>query len=244
LPILADSSNAQLAALAKEDLRTNPTAKEREELGNAWWDRAAAANGLAKEQMQRRAYHWYVQAVPEMTSIDQARIEKRIGQLLDQVLTLNNAWDHLDLGQVQVVDVALHIKPQQEVLTKQSYAAGIEINLIVRTEKNNIRIDAFGGGELVFNWDVKPGEMRVHRPDNPAKGQVGTLAVSKPAPTAPKVWHKVRWRISENGMEVAVDGNVVFTEAAKYDLSTKRPVRLWALDSVIEARSFIVRPLP
>jgi hypothetical protein len=73
---------------------------------------------------------------------------------------------------------------------------------------------------------------------------LGTLAISKPAPLSPNLWHKVRWRIWEKGMEVAVDGMVVFTEAGNYDLSTKRPVRLWATDSVIEARSFIVRPWP
>jgi hypothetical protein len=97
---------------------------------------------------------------------------------------------------------------------------------------------------MIFNWEVKPGERKVFRPDDPAKGDSGSEAVSKPAPLALNVWYTLRWRISGKSTDAFVNGQLVFTGAEKYDLSARKQVRVQAAaDSVIEVKSFTVRPL-
>jgi hypothetical protein len=243
LPLLASAGESPLAALARKDLDGAAAAKDREELGNLWWDQAAAVNGLAKAQLQRRAYYWYVRAVPELTGFDYARVDKRIGQLLDQVPGLYYTWDHLDTSQVQMVDGVVRLKPGQQLVTKVAYTGPVDITVVARTEKNNIRLHAYKGGSLMFNWEGKQGELKIFRPDNQAGGELGSEAPSKPYPLALNVWHTLRWRLSEKGMDVLVNGQVAFTEPNKYDLSAKKPIRVVATDSVVDVKSFIVRPL-
>jgi hypothetical protein len=239
---LAAGSDATFAALAKKDLDGAALAKDRVELGDAWWDQAAAASGLPRAQMQRRAYYWYVRALPEMTGFDQARVEKRIGQLLDQVPALYYTFDHLDTSQIQVADGVLRLKPGQHLVTRFAHSGPVDITVVARTEKNNIRLGAYKGGVLMFNWEGKPGELKVFRPDNQTGGELGSEAPSKQVPLAANVWYVLRWRLSEKGMEVFVNGLPVYSEAGKYDLSAKKPVRVVATDSVVEVKSFIVRP--
>src|SRR5204863_9938524 len=122
------------------DLDAPATAKEQEGLAKAWLDQAASAKEPARGQLQRRAYYWYVRAAPELTGLDLARADKQIGDLLRGVPALRNTRDHLDLGAAQVEAGLLRLNPQQEVVTKQTYSAGIEITLIARTdEKGTIR---------------------------------------------------------------------------------------------------------
>ena len=53
-------------------------------------------------------------------------------------------------------------------------------------------------------------------------------------------WFRAMWA----GMEVYVDGRLIFKEEKNYDLSAKRPVRVHsAYDSVIEVRSIMVKEL-
>jgi hypothetical protein len=157
---------------------------------------------------------------------------------------LRNAWDHLDISAARVVDGVLQLAPNQGLTTRRAFSGPIDITVVARTEKNNIRLHAHKGGEIIVNWEGKAGELRVHRPDA-ANGDLGSVAVSQQVPLAPNVWHSLRWRITDKGMDVTVNGQVVFAEAdKKYDLSARRPVRVSAVDSVVDVKSFIVKALP
>lgn len=155
----------------------------------------------------------------------------------------SSAWDHLDVAQAVPMGDFVRIRPQKgalpHVLTKQAYAGPIEVTAVARTAKNNIRLNAFDISTVIFNCEGKPGDFRVHRPLEP-NGDSGTLAVSKPVPLSPNTWYTLRWRITEDGMTVFVDGKEVFSEERRYDLSKARPVRVHALDSDVDVKSLVV----
>jgi serine/threonine protein kinase len=244
LILLAWGNDPTLASLAGRDLVNPDQPAEQEALGDAWFAMAETATGRVKACIQRRAYHWYNRAVPALEGLAEARVEKRIRTLTEQSPELLSLWDHVDLGAARVVDGVLRLTPEQSVPTRRAYSGSVDITIIARTEKNNIRMRAFRGGEVIFNWECKQGELRVARPDGREVGPPGSLAASKPLPLQPNTWYVLRWRITPKGMDVSVDGQVVFMETSKYDLSVKQPVRVAAADSVIEVKSFIVKPLP
>jgi WD40 repeat protein len=246
LPRLAAGSDPALAALAKKDLGTPATANEQEGLAKAWLDQAAVSKEPAKAQMQRRAYSWYVRAVPELTGLDQTRVEKQIGDLLRDVPSLRNTWDHLDLGTAQVVDGVLRLNPQQEILTKQTYSSYIEVTLIARLdEKSALQIDALEGGRVEFSLRG----MTLHRPDNPTKGAAGTTVGNQATTLTPNAWQSIRWQITNKGMDVWLNPQQsksppFLKDSARISFTIKRPVRLSVTGSAIDVKEFIVRPLP
>ena len=128
--------------------------------------------------------------------------------------------------------------------SKLSYSGPIEITAVARTNSDEIRLSAGRGGVLIFDWRDRKGELRIHRPDDLTKGELGSLAVSKQAPLAPNTWYVLRWLLTENGMAVSVNGQVVFTETAKFDLSAKRPVGIsQCLGSVVDVKALSVKAI-
>jgi hypothetical protein len=140
----------------------------------------------------------------------------------------------------------LQLNPQQEVLTKQSYASGIEITVIARLdEKSTLRIDGLEGAQI----ELSLRGLSVHRPDNPTRGQLGSAAGSHAAALTANAWQSIRWRITDKGMEIWVNpqppkNQPVFKEPGKYAFTTKRPIRLSAADSAVDIKEFLVRPAP
>jgi hypothetical protein len=241
--MLALGDDAVLKELADKDLAAPEGASEQAEVGDAWWDQAKATKTLDKAQMERRAFYWYTRAVSLLSDSDQTRVEKRIASLLKQIPDLRASWDLLDFPKASVKDGFLRLSPpnRRSLVTKMSYAGPIEINAVARTNGKNIRLYAGPGGMLIFNWEGKAGELRVHRPDDLARGAQGSLASSKPAPLNPDTWYALRWRITENGMAVYVNELPVFAEVKHYDLSAKWPVKAsQAIDSVVDVKSLTV----
>jgi hypothetical protein len=145
-------------------------------------------------------------------------------------------WIHLDLSNATVMGNFLRIAPDKAVVTKQSYSGPVDISVLAKTNKDNIRLHAFKGGIVIFNWEGNRGDLRIHRPDD-VNEQVGSVAVSKQIPLKADTWYTLRWKIKEDGMEVLVDGKVVFSETQKYDLSKPCPIRIsGALGSVVDVQ--------
>ncbi len=156
-----------------------------------------------------------------------------------------STWDHLDVSQAVPMGDFVRIRPQRwlpHILTKRAYSGPLDITAVARTAKNNIRLNAFDISTVIFNCEGEPGDFRVHRPLEP-NGDKGTLAVSKPVLLNPNTWYTLRWRITEGGMTVFVDGQEVFSEERRYDLSEARPVRVHALDSDVDVKSLVVAQL-
>src|SRR5262249_28948818 len=50
-------------------------------IGDAWWDLADKEKDPTRLSLQRRAAHWYEQAIPDLTGLNKVRIEKRIDEV-------------------------------------------------------------------------------------------------------------------------------------------------------------------
>jgi hypothetical protein len=243
LPMLVKGVDPALAGVARKDLEAPTDSKEQEALAKAWDELAGRSKDPTKSEMEKRAYHWYVRAT-ELSKDGNLRLS----QLARKFPEIQGPLDQLDAGKFKVTDGYLHLNPfkadQRSVASRKSYSSPIEITIVARTAKNNIRVKAFQGAELLFNWENKAGEMHVHRPDRPDKGLKffpGSLAGSKMVPLEANKWYTIRWKITDKGTEVAVDGKVVFTEVRAYDLSKGAPVEMYAHDSAVDVKSFNVK---
>ena len=148
-------------------------------------------------------------------------------------------WTHLDLGEEKEVDGFIRIRPQSFIQTKEAFTGPINITVVARTEKNSVRLSAFNGACVIFNWEDDPNELRVTRPDGNLKSESGTLVTARVRPLGANTWYILVWRITEDGMDVSVDGKVIFSEKKKYDLSAKRPVTV-ASGNNVDVKSFDV----
>jgi hypothetical protein len=78
---LARGSDATLAELARKESATEDTPEFQAALGDRWWDYADKQSGRIKTAAQRRAAHWYEQALPRSAGLSRARLEKRLEQV-------------------------------------------------------------------------------------------------------------------------------------------------------------------
>jgi hypothetical protein len=64
-------------------------------------------------------------------------------------------WSHLDISHAKVQDEFLRINRWEAISTKRPYSGPIEVTVVARTEKENIRLHAFKGAAVIFNWEVR-----------------------------------------------------------------------------------------
>jgi serine/threonine-protein kinase len=89
LKLLAKGSDGALKTLASAELASKLTkAEARLARGDAWWDLAEEAAGIARNAMRRRAAHWYQQAMPDLApGLRKSRLEERLAQADETPLT-------------------------------------------------------------------------------------------------------------------------------------------------------------
>ena len=80
---LAIGNDAELKSLAETELKGVASSDEQAKLGDGWWKFAEARKGTAKKQIQRRAAHWYQNALPSLSGLVKDKIEKRLKELDD-----------------------------------------------------------------------------------------------------------------------------------------------------------------
>jgi hypothetical protein len=241
LPFLKKSKDAALSGLAEKELKNPATATEKREVADAWWDRSQAIEGTAKVPFLRRAYYWYTLCATGPEGPEKTDIDKRLRQLEKLVPGLEGPLDAVDLSNVRMVGGAAHLDGGKELPTRQQYTGPIEIDVVARTEAQNLRLRAHRGSAVIFNWEGKAGELRVHRPDGGVNVETGSVIASKPWPLTPRVWYHIRWLLTETGMTLSVDGVVVFQESGRYNLSGAETIRVAAMNSPLEVRSFSVK---
>jgi hypothetical protein len=244
LPYLALSNDPKLQATAKKEATKPEDAPTQVELGDGWWDLAEGERGAIKVSMQRRSQHWYRLAIVDLMGFKKDQVAQRIKQLNKELPKLTGKWDHLDITDAVAMASYLRINHRKAIATKDAYSGPIEIIVVVRTEKDNIRLQAPQGAAVIFNHDVTKKELIVHRPDGNNRYESGTQAVVPMPLLAPNVWHTIRWRITEKGMEVMLNNKILlFTEKKPYELSAEQPVRVRAQDSSVDVKSLTVQQI-
>jgi WD40 repeat protein len=244
LPLLALGDDAKLKNLAEKDLAAPMAADAQTNLGDGWWQ-LADKPGIPltlKGSLQQRACHWYDRALPDATEPRRTRLEKNIRLYNSKFPAL--VWGRLDITQATVMRGALYLsKEKKEIVTRESHAGPLEITMLARTEKNNIRLYGGKGSYAIFNHESVPGGLELGRPDGdkPFTGSKVSSRLQKPL--QPNVWYLLNWRITEEGMTLGVNGREVFSDEHKNDLSEKQSIHVQTFDSAIEVLSFTVRPI-
>jgi hypothetical protein len=153
-------------------------------------------------------------------------------------------WEAWDTSQAVVEGDHLHLAPLKSITTRKAYAGPIKIELDARTERNNIRLKAGRGAEVIFNWEGSGRGIRIHRPDSSNLKFPGSLAGHVRLDLEPDRWYHLSWLLSEQGTEVGVNFKARFQDIRRYDLAGSYPVRISAyFDSAIDVKNFTVTPL-
>jgi hypothetical protein len=124
--------------------------------------------------------------------------------------------------------------------TQQQFRPPLEIRARARTDSANIRLyyGCFGLGTLIFNWEVRPDQLRVH---DPATGTI--TGVPGAGGLARDEFHDIVWRIGARRMQVLVDGEERFRCVGDYG-SVVSPVGIGpAWGSRVDVASVVVLPL-
>ena len=78
LPMLALGQDEGLKAVAGQEIGGLTKAEDQLKVGDAWWDLAEKEHGRIQVSLRGRANFWYQQALPELSGMAKARLEKRI----------------------------------------------------------------------------------------------------------------------------------------------------------------------
>lgn len=151
-------------------------------------------------------------------------------------------WKLVDTSRATLKGDYFRLAPNTHVSTHQKFG-GFELTIVARTEAENIRLHAQRGSCVIFNWEVNPRELRVCRPDGRGGRESGSIATARVTPLKPNTWYTIKWRLVEEGMQVLVDGKVVFEEARANDLSAPEPVVVASVRSNVDLKEFHVAPL-
>jgi DnaJ-like protein len=100
--------------------------------------------------------------------------------------------------------------PGNRLMSSQAFRPPFVIRTRAKTDGLNLRLYC-GAGEIIFNWEYNPQELRVHDPLSgqptpvPGKGQI-----------SPNEWHALIWEIQNTGMRLFVDGKLRFQNRRDY----------------------------
>jgi uncharacterized protein YeaC (DUF1315 family) len=137
----------------------------------------------------------------------------------------------------EVAGNAVRLGRDASVSTTALITVPVDIAIIARTDSTNIRIWAVGESMVIWNWEKKPAELRVHWPD-------GNISKAKVTPLETNRWYRLRWVIEANRMSVYTDDQLVFQETRAEKAFSPSPVKVApASGATIEVDSFVVMPL-
>jgi hypothetical protein len=143
------------------------------------------------------------------------------------------------------MDKAVRIPKHSAISTREEHTGPIEVFAVARTTKHNIRINAYRGSVVIFNWEVNPKELRVHWPDgSPDKPQSGSTSTAPVKPLEPNVFYQIRWLIGPQGMTVYLNDRKVFSESRTLSVDKMRAkVVIHTEEDEVDVREFRVRRL-
>lgn len=78
LPMLANGSDVKLKTLAAHELQNPSEGSARVKLADGWWEAAAQEAEPVKTRVQAHACRWYAAALPDLTGLRKAEMEKRV----------------------------------------------------------------------------------------------------------------------------------------------------------------------
>jgi hypothetical protein len=81
LPMLEKSEDSELAPPAKKDIALPSNGDDQVKLGDDWWGLGEKEQGMARQQLKKRAAFWYKKAENSVAGLTQERIKKSIREV-------------------------------------------------------------------------------------------------------------------------------------------------------------------
>ncbi len=78
LPMLALGQDQTLKAVAAQEIAGVTKSDEQVKVGDAWWNLGEKEQGKVQLNLRGRANYWYQQALPQLSGLAKAKLEKRI----------------------------------------------------------------------------------------------------------------------------------------------------------------------
>jgi hypothetical protein len=232
IPLLALSGDAALQNLGESELQGGSQAQEAAALAEAWWKLAADRKGWEKSQLQSRAIHHIKARWTAFAPL----VKTKFAGYLDQFARDNEQsiarWNAFYW--TNATPYPWHVtldgrRGEASLTTVQNFSGPLDIQVLARTDANNIRVAAYGKAEVIWNWERNRDELRVHRPDGSIAAKGGTaLTIDR--------FHALRFAVKSDTIAASTNRTVVFTERGKYDLPSA-PVRVYSPDSTVDVRS-------
>jgi hypothetical protein len=139
-------------------------------------------------------------------------------------------------GRARLGAEGLALQPRTKVTTPEELQTPVRIDVVAKTEKNNVRIYFGENAEVIFNWELNPRELRVH---DPATGR--PLGVPNQGSVEPGKWVTITWLIEARRTVVLVDGKQRAVLEGDYrDVRGKAAVG--AADSTVTIKSWRFAP--
>jgi hypothetical protein len=242
VPMLAKASEPAIRALAEKE-RAAPTEPDAMvALGDAWWDLPDGRGGFTQAQARQRAGHWYEKALAELKGVARMPVEARLTELR---LAMEARDPRLALRRLQretgrkssLTSEGLELRERTKVMTPEEHRVPLRIDLVAKTENDNLRLFFGDRGEVIFNWELNGRELRVHDPATGAhKGFAGKGAIK------PNQWAAITWLIEPKRMVIAVDGEQRAVIEGDY-AAVRGNAGVGAVDSTVTVKSWRVAPV-
>ena len=147
-----------------------------------------------------------------------------------------NKWQDFQSAGADLSGDVVRLSNGAAVNTRSNVAGPLDISVTARTDGNDIRLYAHGKSLVIWNWEGNTSELKVRRPDG--TGTKGAIV----EPLKVNTWYRLRWIIRPTGMDLYVDGKLVFNESQSYELDNT-VVKVGCFRSNVELQSFVVNAI-
>jgi len=115
----------------------------------------------------------------------------------------------------------------------ESFKPPVEFTIVAKVEKNDLRL-AYTAKQLIFNWEVRPDELRLDA--DPAGGRHAPGQGRIPEDT----FVTIRWRVMPHMQSISVDGARRYLHFGDYS-KVEKPLEIFPLNTPVTVKSAKVR---
>ncbi|MBI3410229.1 MAG: hypothetical protein HY040_17955 [Planctomycetes bacterium] len=233
-----------LKALASTELSGLVTTKDALALAEGWYSVAKKSKSLLRQRRSlEKSYFWHRSWLADLKDAQDEPPEaiEKIEKLLPHVKELfddpasSTRWDHLDLGAAKLIGNFIRLRKDSDISVRHSCSGPIEITIVARLNDSSFRVHAFNKVLEVSNRAVNS--------DKPNTGKNGSVTCILWPTSSPGEWHSLKWRISDNDMEVRMDDAAIFSAEGSNPLKGGSLIFLSSGGASVDVRSFTVKRL-
>jgi serine/threonine protein kinase len=127
----------------------------------------------------------------------------------------------------------LVLKRSERFTSPESFKPPVEFTIVAKVEKNDLRL-AYTAKQLIFNWEVRPDELRLDA--DPGGGRHAPGQGRIPEDT----FVTIRWRVMPHMQSISVDGARRYLHFGDYS-KVKKPLEIFPLNTPVTVKSAKVR---